>query len=45
MAYNTPEMVEGHYGVAASGGVMNTINTRLDPDTVAYILVMAKPKP
>ena len=38
MAYNTPEMVECHYGVAASGGVMNTINTRLDPDTVAYIL-------
>ena len=38
MAFNTPEMVECHYGVAASGGVMNTINTRLDPDTIAYIL-------
>jgi fatty-acyl-CoA synthase len=38
MAFNTPEMVECHYGVAASGAVMNTINTRLDPDTIAYIL-------
>lgn len=38
LAFNTPEMIECHYGVAASGGVMNTINTRLDPDTIAYIL-------
>lgn len=38
MAFNTPEMVECHTGVAASGGVLNTINVRLDPDTVAYIL-------
>jgi fatty-acyl-CoA synthase len=38
MAANTPEMIECHYGVAASGGVLNTINTRLDPDTIAYIL-------
>ena len=38
VAPNTPEMVECHYGVAATGGVLNSINTRLDPDTVAYIL-------
>ena len=38
MAANTPEMVECHYGVAATGGVLNTINTRLDAATVAYIL-------
>ena len=38
MAFNTPEMVECHYGVAAAGAVLNTINVRLDPDTVAYIL-------
>ena len=31
-------MVECHYGVAASGGVLNTINTRLDAATIAYIL-------
>jgi fatty-acyl-CoA synthase len=38
MAFNTPEMVECHYGVAATGGVLNTINVRLDPETIAYIL-------
>ena len=38
MAFNTPEMVECHHGVAASGAVLNTINVRLDPDTIAYIL-------
>ncbi|MCE2517007.1 MAG: AMP-binding protein [Alphaproteobacteria bacterium] len=38
MAFNTPEMVECHSGVAATGGVLNTINVRLDPDTIAYIL-------
>ncbi|HYI82066.1 MAG TPA: AMP-binding protein, partial [Acetobacteraceae bacterium] len=35
---NIPEMVEAHYGVPMSGAVLNTINTRLDADTVAYIL-------
>ena len=38
MAANTPELVEAHYGVAMAGGVLNAINTRLDADTVAYIL-------
>ena len=38
MAANTPELAEGHFGVPMSGGVLNAINTRLDPDTVAYIL-------
>ncbi len=38
MAANTPELVEAHYGVAMSGGVLNAINMRLDADTVAYIL-------
>ena len=32
---NTPELVEAHYGVPMAGSV---INTRLDADTVAYIL-------
>ncbi|MEM9717067.1 MAG: AMP-binding protein [Pseudomonadota bacterium] len=35
---NLPEMVEAHYAVPASGAVLNTINTRLDPETIAYIL-------
>ena len=38
MAANTPELVEAHYGVPMAGGVLNAINTRLDVDTVAYIL-------
>ncbi|UFN47375.1 AMP-binding protein [Roseomonas sp. OT10] len=35
---NTPAMIECHYGIPMTGGVLNTLNTRLDPDTVAYIL-------
>ncbi len=35
---NTPAMYEAHFGVAMAGAVLNTINTRLDPATVAYIL-------
>ncbi len=35
---NTPEIFEAHFGVPMAGGVLNAINTRLDVDTVAYIL-------
>ena len=35
---NIPEMVECHYGVPMSGAVLNALNTRLDADTIAYIL-------
>ena len=35
---NTPPQVEAAFGVPACGAVLNTINTRLDRDTVAYIL-------
>ena len=38
MAANTPELVECHFGVAMAGGVLNTINVRLDAQTIAYIL-------
>ena len=38
MAANTPELFEVHYSVPMTGGVVNTINTRLDVRTVAYIL-------
>ena len=34
---NTPAQAEAHFGVPASGAVLNTINTRLDVNTVAYI--------
>ena len=35
---NIPQMFEAHYAVPMSGGVLNTINTRLEAETVAYIL-------
>lgn len=38
IAANTPEIFEAHFGVPLSGALLNTINTRLDPDTIAYIL-------
>lgn len=34
---NLPAQAEAHFGVPACGAVLNTINTRLDTDTVAYI--------
>ena len=34
---NLPAQVEAHFGVPACGAVLNTINTRLDTSTVAYI--------
>ena len=38
MAANTPEMVELHFGVPMTGGVLNTLNTRLDAETIAFML-------
>ncbi|MBZ8118721.1 AMP-binding protein [Roseovarius sp. LXJ103] len=35
---NLPPQAEAHFGVPAAGAVLNTINTRLEVDTVAYIL-------
>jgi fatty-acyl-CoA synthase len=35
---NTPAMLEAHYGVPMAGGVLNAINTRLDPVSIAYML-------
>ncbi len=35
---NIPAQVEASFGVPACGAVLNTINTRLDTDTIAYIL-------
>jgi len=35
---NTPAMVEAHYGIPMCGAVLNAINTRLDPATIAFIL-------
>ncbi|HVF63223.1 MAG TPA: acyl-CoA synthetase [Casimicrobiaceae bacterium] len=38
MLANTPEMVEMHFGVPMTGGVLNTLNTRLDAPTIAFML-------
>jgi fatty-acyl-CoA synthase len=35
---NLPEMLELHFAVPMSGGVLNAINTRLDAATIAFIL-------
>ena len=35
---NIPAQAEAHFGVPACGAVLNTINTRLDVDTISYIL-------
>ena len=38
LAFNTPEIFEGHYSIPMTGAVLNTINIRLDAKTIAYIL-------
>jgi fatty-acyl-CoA synthase len=38
MAANTPEMYEAHFGVPMSGAVLNTLNTRLDAEAIAFML-------
>ena len=38
LLHNTPEMFECQFGVPMAGCVLNTINTRLDADTIAYII-------
>ena len=36
---NTPPMLEAHYGVPMAGAVLNSINIRLEPQTIAFILL------
>ena len=38
MLPNTPPMVEAHFGVPMVGAVLNSLNTRLDPETIAFML-------
>jgi fatty-acyl-CoA synthase len=38
MLANTPEMYECHFGVSMAGAVLNTLNTRLDADAIAFML-------
>ncbi len=38
MLPNTPPMVEAHFGIPATGAVINALNTRLDAPTLAFML-------
>jgi fatty-acyl-CoA synthase len=44
LAANTPAMLEAHYGVPMCGGVLNTLNTRLDAPIIAFSLDHADAK-
>ena len=44
VAPNVPAMFEAHFGVPMSGAVLNTINTRLDADAMAFIFQHAQSK-
>ncbi len=41
---NTPPMLEAHFGVPMAGAVLNSINTRLESRTIAYILEHGRAK-
>jgi len=38
MLPNTPPMVEAHFAVPMAGAVLNALNTRLDAETIAFML-------
>ncbi len=38
MAPNIPAIFEAHFGVPMCGAVLNTLNTRLDAETIAFML-------
>jgi fatty-acyl-CoA synthase len=44
LASDSPPMLEAHYGVPMTGGVLNTLNTRLDPVVIAFSLDHADTK-
>ena len=44
MLANTPEMIEAHFGVPMTGAVLNTLNTRLDAQAIAFMLDHADSK-
>ena len=38
LSFNTPEIYEAHFAIPMLGAIINTINIRLDIDTISYIL-------
>lgn len=41
---NVPAMIEAHFAVPMAGAVLNTLNTRLDAKTIAFMLKHAESK-
>src|SRR5690606_10598319 len=44
MLPNVPAMYECHFGVPMTGAVLHAMNTRLEPDTIAFMLDHAESK-
>lgn len=44
MLPNIPAMVEAHFGIPMTGAVLNTLNTRLDAEVIAFMLNHAEAK-
>jgi fatty-acyl-CoA synthase len=44
LASNIPEIFECHFGIPMNGAVLNTINIRLDAETIGFILAHAEAK-
>ena len=44
MLPNVPAMLEVHFGVPMAGAVLNTLNTRLDAETIAFMLLHGEAK-
>ena len=44
MLPNVPAMYEAHFGVPMTGAVLNTLNTRLDAEAIAFMLDHAEAK-
>jgi len=44
MLPNVPAMIEAHFGVPMAGGILNTINTRLEKTSIEYIIRHSKAK-
>ena len=44
MLPNVPAMFEAHFAVPMAGAVLNTLNTRLDAEAIAFTCSTAKPR-
>ncbi|WP_211091460.1 acyl-CoA synthetase [Pseudothauera rhizosphaerae] len=44
MLPNVPAMVDAHFGIPMTGAVLNTLNTRLDAEAIAFMLTHGEAK-